>query len=254
MMVVRTATSEAPFYHSVKERLTAHEDLFHIPVADIDLYLQRNFLSGEECIALIEAIDAENEPSLVLGYERQIDFRSSDSSNLTGAADLVQQISQRIDRFLGIDPRFGEPIGGVRYAPGQEFKPHFDWIDPSTPYWPAQDLVGGQRTWSVIICLSQPESGGGTMFPEVGVRLHPRAGNLITWCNLSANGAPNRLTLHCGEPVEAGTKYILSKWYRSRPFTPPAVSQQLPASEQLKQLGLTPYQPAEGTDHARINA
>jgi prolyl 4-hydroxylase len=33
-----------------------------------------------------------------------------------------------------------------------------------------------------------------------------------------ADGEPNVMTLHAGTPVVQGTKYIITKWYRTRPW------------------------------------
>ena len=66
--------------------------------------------------------------------------------------------------------------------------------------------------------LNVPDGGGQTVFPEVGVKVSPRAGNLLAWNNLDALGAPNRYSLHQGCPVTAGIKYVITKWYRERPW------------------------------------
>lgn len=58
------------------------------------------------------------------------------------------------------------------------------------------------------------------MFPEAGVRMKPRRGNLLAWCNLTPEGHVNPNSLHCGEPVEQGFKYIITKWYRERTVVP----------------------------------
>jgi prolyl 4-hydroxylase len=57
------------------------------------------------------------------------------------------------------------------------------------------------------------------MFPEAGVRMKPRTGNLLAWCNLELDGSVNAASLHCGEPVERGVKYIATKWFRERQFS-----------------------------------
>ena len=78
--------------------------------------------------------------------------------------------------------------------------------------------MGDQRTWTAMAFLNEPEAGGQTQFPKVNVRITPRAGNLFAWNNMDATGAPNPYTLHQGCPVTAGVKYIITKWYRERPW------------------------------------
>ena len=43
-------------------------------------------------------------------------------------------------------------------------------------------------------------------------------GTLLIWNNLNAEGEPNTNTLHQGMPVLAGVKYVITKWYRERPW------------------------------------
>jgi prolyl 4-hydroxylase len=35
---------------------------------------------------------------------------------------------------------------------------------------------------------------------------------------MALDGSPNPWTLHEGAPVECGTKYIVTKWFRERQF------------------------------------
>jgi prolyl 4-hydroxylase len=37
---------------------------------------------------------------------------------------------------------------------------------------------------------------------------------LLIWNNMALDGTPNLNTLHAGKPVEQGTKYIITKWFR----------------------------------------
>ncbi|MEG8019949.1 2OG-Fe(II) oxygenase [Sphingomonas aerolata] len=46
----------------------------------------------------------------------------------------------------------------------------------------------------------------------------PKAGNLVIWNNMDDYGAPNPGSVHQGMPVEQGVKYVLTKWYRERPW------------------------------------
>jgi prolyl 4-hydroxylase len=50
------------------------------------------------------------------------------------------------------------------------------------------------------------------------VKIAPKRGNLLAWNNLDPLGEPNEQSLHQGLPVEAGLKYIITKWYRERPW------------------------------------
>jgi homospermidine synthase len=73
----------------------------------------------------------------------------------------------------------------------------------------------GQRTWTFMIYLNDVEGGGETEFPEIGVKLTPKRGRAVAWNNLRASGEGNELTRHQSLPVTAGTKTIITKWFRT---------------------------------------
>lgn len=200
----------------VRERLSRNPTVFRIPSADLDIFVAREFLTRAECTGLMKQIDAERIPSGLLSPTSDPEFRTSESCNLNPHDPLVRQVQDKIDDLLGIEPLHGETAQGQRYAVGQQFKPHHDFFYPSEPYWPEMDKCGGQRTWTAMVFLNAPEEGGHTAFPNAGIKVAPRAGNLLAWNNLDANGHPNPFSLHQGCPVVAGTKYIITKWYRER--------------------------------------
>ena len=203
----------------VKQRLLAHEGAYQIPSHDLDIFIVGAFLGREDCEALVAAIDAYRTPSKLLSPSADPEFRTSESCNLNPKDPFVRRIEARIAGLLGIDRKHGETIQGQRYAPGQRFKLHFDFFDSSQPYWEEMQRTGGQRTWTAMIFLNEPEGGGETAFPKAGIKVSPRTGNMLVWNNLNIIGEPNHFALHEGMPVTAGTKYIITKWHRERPWS-----------------------------------
>ncbi len=191
-----------------------------IPSPDLELFVVRDFLSEEECGRVMALIDADRVPSALLSPTADPEFRTSESCNLHPRHPVVQAVEDKIWRLMGIQPELGETIQGQRYAPGQQFKPHHDFFHPDQPYWPEMERTGGQRTWTAMIFLNTPEEGGKTHFPDADIAIAPRAGNLLTWNNMDAAGLPNPKSLHAGTPVANGVKYVITKWYRERPWVP----------------------------------
>ena len=124
----------------------------------------------------------------------------------------------KIAAFTGLDPRHGEPVQGQRYAEGQEFKAHTDYFEPGGGDFARYCAVSGQRTWTVMIYLNEPAAGGATRFKTIAKTVQPETGKLLAWNNLRADGRPNVNALHHGMKVRRGTKYIITKWYRERPW------------------------------------
>lgn len=203
---------------AVRDRLLANRDALKVPAEGLDLFVVRGFLTAEECDGLIELIDANRVRSTVLGPQNDPEYRTSDSCNMDQGKSLVQRVEEKVNGLMGIDPRHGETIQGQRYAVGQQFKSHHDFFYTTQAYWKSQENIGGQRTWTAMMFLNDVEEGGHTGFGKVGLEVQPRRGNLVAWNNLDAAGEPNMLSLHSGMPVKRGTKYIITKWYRERPW------------------------------------
>ncbi|HEV2747889.1 MAG TPA: 2OG-Fe(II) oxygenase [Allosphingosinicella sp.] len=204
----------------VRERLCAAPGIVAVPADGIEIFALPEFLANIECDGLIAMIDAGRKPSRVLADDPDPEFRTSESCDLDPAHPLVRRVEARLDRLIGLDPACGETIQGQRYAIGQQFKAHHDFFHAGEPYWETQQKAGGQRTWTAMIFLNAPEEGGETMFPRAKVKIRPRRGNLLAWNNLDPAGNPNMMSLHQGLPVLAGLKYVITKWYRERPWTP----------------------------------
>lgn len=203
----------------VRARLVERKELARIPVDALEIYLMKDFLTEAECDALIILIDADRRPSGLLSDSIDLDFRTSESCNLNPHHDVVKAAEQKISAITGIDPTHGETIQGQRYAVGQQFKPHHDFFHTDQPYWAEQRNRGGQRSWTLMVFLNEPAAGGQTNFPEARVAIVPRTGALLMWNNLDEMGEPNARSLHQGTPVTDGVKYIITKWYRERPWS-----------------------------------
>lgn len=197
----------------VAARMVANPRVQQIDVADAQVYVYPDFLSPEECEGLIALIDSVAIPStLYAGGEAS--FRTSDSGHLDRLHPLVNTIEARISEVLGIDDGYAETMQGQRYRVGQEFKAHHDFFHPEQAYWQAERLAGGQRTWTAMVFLNEPEAGGNTEFPELGFGMRPQRGKMLVWNNANPDGTLNYKTLHTGTAVTAGSKHIITKWYR----------------------------------------
>ncbi|MBA3675940.1 MAG: 2OG-Fe(II) oxygenase [Sphingosinicella sp.] len=204
----------------VSRRLKKRPNALKLPSTKLEIFIVRDFLTHKECEDLCERIDTHRQPSGLLGDHSDPEFRTSDSCNLNPLDSVTMKTEAKITDLMGIDPQHGETIQGQRYAVGQQFKPHHDFFHPSEAYWPEMEKAGGQRTWTAMVFLNEPEAGGQTAFPEANLKVTPRTGNLLTWNNMDQYGEPNPYSLHQGMPVEAGVKYVITKWYRERFWNP----------------------------------
>lgn len=187
-----------------------------VPNKKLDLLIRRGFLSPAECAQVIERIDAKRRPSDLVDHDGDPFFRTSETCDLPHDDPVIAAIDDRIAAYAGIDPSHGESMQGQRYAVGQEFKAHTDYFEPEGTGYQQHCAVSGQRTWTVMVYLNEPDDGGATRFKHIDKIIKPETGKLLAWNNLDAWGRPNAFTLHHGMKVRRGTKYIITKWYRER--------------------------------------
>jgi prolyl 4-hydroxylase len=189
-----------------------------VPTRELELFIIRGFLDPEACAAMIERIDARRRPSEISDDAGIANFRTSETCDLDSSDPVVSDVERRISALLGLPLENGEPLQGQRYAPGQEFRPHTDTFNPGGYDFLLHTQRGGQRSWTAMIYLNEPEEGGATRFKTIGKTVQPESGKLLAWNNLLPDGTPNPATLHQGMRVRRGTKYVLTKWFRERPL------------------------------------
>ena len=187
-----------------------------VPGGRLDLFIRRGFLSPAVCDDLIRLIDAGRRPSTLTDDYGDTGFRTSETCDLAGHEPAVAAADAAIAAFLALDPAHGEPLQGQRYAVGQEFKLHTDYFEAAS--YAEHCALTGQRTWTAMVYLNTPAAGGATRFKAIDKIVPAEAGKLVCWNNLLPDGHGNGATLHQGMKVRGGVKYIITKWYRQRPW------------------------------------
>jgi prolyl 4-hydroxylase len=200
-------------------KLAATAGVQRVPTRELELFIVRGFLEPAICAALIERIDAKRRPSEIADDVGIANFRTSETCDLDWHDPVVADVDRKISELLGLPLSASEPLQGQRYAPGQEFKPHTDTFEPGGYDFLVHTADRGQRTWTAMIYLNEPEDGGATRFKAIGKTVQPETGKLLAWNNLLPGGRPNPATLHQGMRVRRGTKYVLTKWFRERSAT-----------------------------------
>jgi prolyl 4-hydroxylase len=133
-----------------------------------------------------------------------------------GESPLIDRVEQRIAMLVGWPVERGEGLQILRYRPGAEYKPHHDYFDPQHPGTAHILERGGQRVATVVMYLNEPEGGGATTFPDVGLEVAPVRGNALFFSYDRAHASTR--TLHGGAPVTAGAKWVATKWLREHVF------------------------------------
>lgn len=117
----------------------------------------------------------------------------------------------------------------LRYELTQHYDAHHDYFQESM-YGPQKS----NRMATVLVYLDAPDEGGETIFPlegekgeenikgytfktcDRGYLFKPRAGDAVLFYSVDTTNTFDHQSLHGGCPVQAGSKWVLTKWIRDR--------------------------------------
>ncbi len=178
-------------------------------------------LDAAECDELValarERLERSETVALATGGSEVNASRTSEGMFFArGENRLVARIEARIAALLCWPVENGEGLQILRYRPGAEYKPHYDYFDPAQPGTANVLRRGGQRLATLVMYLNTPLRGGATTFPDVGFEVMPARGNAVYFGYDRPH--PDTRTLHGGAPVLEGEKWVATKWLREGRF------------------------------------
>jgi prolyl 4-hydroxylase len=179
------------------------------------------FLSAEECDGLVELARDRLVRSEVMdswnGGGATNDARTSEGMFFErGENEIISRVEARIAELVKWPIERGEGMQVLRYLPGTEYLPHYDYLSSTVTGDDPALKRGGQRVATLLMYLNDVESGGATTFPDVGLRVLPIKGNAAFFSYDRPH--PMTRTFHAGAPVLAGEKWVATKWLRAGTF------------------------------------
>ena len=129
--------------------------------------------------------------------------------------DLAARVTKRMERALAMNifsPSYrysSENYQLMNYGYGGQISLHLDSVSD-----PIDKNIGGGRITTAMVYLSSLQSGGFTVFPQLGLLFEPVAGTLLYWNLKRSDGENDPRMYHIGCPVLYGDKWILNKWIR----------------------------------------
>lgn len=181
------------------------------------------FVSPAECARIIARMGARGARADVYnpatGGSLVFEGRSNSKAEyaLTDLDLHMLLLYARISGTLGIPSTHFELTNLLHYARGEQYVPHYDYLESSTEALATDLRVRGQRIVTFLVYLNEGYEGGETAFPLLDYAFKGRTGDALMFGNVDASGAPERQTLHAGKPPTSGEKWILSQWVRNRP-------------------------------------
>ncbi|MEO7854994.1 MAG: 2OG-Fe(II) oxygenase [Rubrivivax sp.] len=201
--------------------LAGHSVQLLMALSQPQVLLFGQLLSHEECDALVALATPRMARSETVDHSTggsQVNAaRTSEGMFFErGETALIQRIEARIAELLRWPVDKGEGLQVLRYQPGAQYEPHFDYFDPAQPGTPAVLRRGGQRLATLIMYLNTPERGGATIFPDLRLQVAPTKGCAVFFSYDRPHESTG--TLHGGAPVLQGEKWVATKWLREGVF------------------------------------
>lgn len=177
--------------------------------------IYRQLFKPAECDYVLKVADGLYQPSMVYNSARQLvrdPIRTSDGATLHWLAEdpAIHALLRRIGKATGTDATQGEASQVLRYKPGQEYKPHYDYLRASE----------NQRIVTALVWLNDDYQGGETAFLRTGQKLRGKKGDAVVFWNSLEVGSIDPLTEHAGLPVQRGTKLLFNRWIRASRWQP----------------------------------
>lgn len=180
-------------------------------------------LGADECAELIALARPRLRPSTLVDPLSGDDVANMQRSSegmffLPQENAMLERIDRRLGRIMGWPVENGEGLQVLRYLPGAQSAPHFDFLMPTNAANQASLARSGQRFSTCVVYLHEPGEGGETVFPEAGISVVPRMGSALYFEYGNSAGQLDPLSLHAALPVVSGEKWVATRWMRTREF------------------------------------
>ena len=167
-------------------------------------------LTDEECQALIDSAKSRLQRSKLAKKEVSQIRTSSGMFFDENESPLINEIEKRVASLMHLPIENAEGLQVLHYEPGQEFKAHFDYFSDQHP------SSQNNRISTLVLYLNDVEEGGETTFPNLGITCTPTKGAAVYFEYFYSNPKLNEQTLHSGEPVIRGEKWVATQWMRKK--------------------------------------
>jgi prolyl 4-hydroxylase len=187
------------------------------------LALLSDVMNAEECRELIELARPRLTPSTIVDLQSGQDVVAAYRNSLgmffrLRETEFISRLDRRISELMNLPVENGEGLQVLYYPTGAASAPHVDFLQITNDANRASIARSGQRVSTMVTYLNDVPAGGETSFPELGWAATPCLGHAVYFEYCDSLGMVDWRSLHAGNPVLEGEKWVASKWMRQRRF------------------------------------
>ena len=174
------------------------------------------FASHDECDTLLKLSD-DAQRSTIDNEQVTTSHRTSRTKWLDDD-EVPSRLSERAAMVSELPMSNAERWQLAQYGENCEYKLHVDTVPEFN------DLAPGGRFSTLLLYLDEPEEGGTTDFPDLGLRIKPETGTALYFRNVREPVSDpfsletHESSCHAGAPVLKGAKHIATRWVHPVPY------------------------------------
>ncbi len=185
-----------------------------------EIFKVDHLLSEIECEYIKYISSPYMRPSMTVdpktGEHVQDKIRTSYSATIDWLTEdpVINLIMQKCCINFGVNANQSEVLHVLHYSIGEEYKPHYDFFGGTGDN--DNFTADQQRIKTICLYLNDVEEGGYTTFPNLDKIVEPKKGNAVFFENINPeNNEPYVESLHAGEPILKGEKWLATLWIRN---------------------------------------
>lgn len=132
---------------------------------------------------------------------------------------IIKKLADRTAALTGLPVDTQEMAQVAHYTVGGKFNAHYDACNSDKAYCDKMNRHAGQRRATLLVYLNDDFEGGQTVFTRIAKTVVPKKGmGILFWNTTAETDAIIPESMHQGNPVLRGEKWICTKWSHSKAY------------------------------------
>lgn len=214
LILINSGNGRVEHFFQVADGRNVCNGQFYMEIPDFLTHAQCDALRGaaqERGMVESKVGEAKTELDKNIRNSMQVWFRPEDHPVADFIRGKVMHVLKSSELAHCFGKVFVEDIQVVKYNTQGKYDPHFDTTECGADV--GVECTATPRIATVLIYLNDDFMGGETRFPNLGFSVKPKKGKAVLfWVVDPSSGFVYKETLHGGDPVSVGEKWIATQW------------------------------------------